>query len=192
MPSSMTHLLCAKLYAPERSAAFFVGNIAPDCIDVREFKDHTHFRDIPLEERLDALRALARSYDLRDEFQLGMIYHLFADYTWDTGPQRTHRELYRGDSWFLDYRREINEVGREIYARYQWSKPLWDEMAELDPALYSAAAEYPPQEIKRHILHGREHAAIPCENPSAIFTPELVDAYAKQTAEQFSEFLRSI
>ena len=46
MPSTMIHLLCAADYAPEMDPVFCVGCIAPDCIDVREFKDPTHFRDI--------------------------------------------------------------------------------------------------------------------------------------------------
>lgn len=193
MPSSMTHLLCAKLLAPEKSTAFFVGNISPDCIDVREFKDHTHFRDLPEESRLDALRALALSYDWRnDEYLFGIIFHLFADYTWDTGPQRLHRELYRGDDWFHDYRREINEAGRSIYARYTWSSALWDDMARLDPSFYSGAPEYPPAEIKRFILHGKERAAVPCSSPSDIFTPDAVDSYASDTAARFTEFMKSI
>ena len=44
MPSTMIHLLCAADYAPEMDPVFCVGCVAPDCIDVREFKDHTHFR----------------------------------------------------------------------------------------------------------------------------------------------------
>lgn len=193
MPSSMTHLLCAKVWAPERSSAFYVGNIAPDCIDVREFKDRTHLRNIPEESRLDALRALARTYDwINDEYLLGIIYHLFADFTWDIGPQKIHREKYTGDNWFIDYRREINEVGRQIYARHDWSKGLWDAMAELDPSLYASEKEYPPENIRAFILRNREKAALPCENPSKIFTPEAVDAYAAETAERFSKFMRTV
>lgn len=192
MPSSMTHLLCAKLYSPNSETAFFVGNIAPDCIDIREFKDHTHFRDIPEGERLDALRALARTYDLSDPFFLGIVFHLFADYTWDTGPQREHRERYVGDNWFTDYRQEIHALGQEIYARYGWSNPLWSDMAALDSSYYSSAAEYPSSEIQRHILSGWHHARIPGENTSAIFTAKAVDAYCARTAELFADFLRSI
>ena len=70
----MIHLLCAADYAPEMDPVFCVGCIAPDCIDVREFKDHTHFRDIPTAARPAALRDFARGLDLSDPFLLGTIF----------------------------------------------------------------------------------------------------------------------
>ena len=72
----MIHLLCAADYAPEMDPVFCVGCVAPDCIDVREFKDHTHFRDIPTEARPAALRGFARGLDLSDQFLLGAVFHL--------------------------------------------------------------------------------------------------------------------
>ena len=192
MPSSMTHLLCAKLLVPDAPTRFFVGNISPDCIDVREFKDRTHFRDVPESERLDALRAMARRLDLEDPYQLGVIYHLFADYTWDTGPQAAHRAAYRGEDWFHDYRFAINECGREIYRRYPWAKPLWADMAALDESEYSAIGEYPADDIKHFILRGQARSAEAITAPSEFFTPELVDAYCAETAERFLDYKKTI
>ena len=192
MPSSMTHLLCAKMLAPDAETKFFVGNISPDCIDVREIKDHSHFRELPESERLDALRKMARTLDLDDPYQLGVVYHLFADYTWDTGPQAAHRAWYSGDDWFHDYRFAINECGREIYRRYGWCKGLWVDMAALDESQYSAIPEFPPDEIKDFILRGQKRSAIEPEAPSAFFTPELVDAYCAETAERFSDYRKTI
>ena len=119
----MIHLLCAADYAPEMDPVFCVGCIAPDCIDVREFKDHTHFRDIPTAARPAALRDFARGLDLSDPFLLGTVFHLFADYTWDVGPQKMHRDSYTGEDWFHDYRREITLAGREIYRTNPWAHP---------------------------------------------------------------------
>lgn len=188
----MTHLLCAKLLLPDAPTCFFVGNISPDCIDVREFKDRTHLRLLPDKERLPALRGTARSLDMDDPYQYGVVYHLFADYTWDTGPQKKHREWYRGDSWFRDYRFAINECGREIYRRYAWAKPLWEDMAALDMSEYSSVAEYPAEEIRRFILHGQKRAAEALTRTSDFFTPELVDSYAAETAGRFAEFIKTI
>lgn len=191
MPSSMTHLLCAKLLLPDAPTCFFVGCISPDCIDVREFKDRTHLRLLPEEERPSALRGMARTLDMNDPYQYGVVYHLFADYTWDTGPQRFHREQYTGDDWFRDYRFAINECGREIYQRYDWAEPLWAQMASLDESQYASLPEYPADEIKRFILHGQKRAAEKLSHPSEFFTPELVDRYCADTAERFREFQRS-
>ena len=192
MPSSMTHLLCAKLLLPDAPTRFFVGNISPDCIDVREFKDRTHFRDLPESERLDALRAMARRLDMSDPYQYGAVYHLFADYTWDTGPQAAHRAAYRGENWFVDYRFAINECGREIYRRYYWAKGLWEDMAALDESEYAAIPEYPAHEIKRFILRGQARSVELITKPSEFFTPELVDAYCAETAARFREYEKTI
>ena len=190
MPSSMTHLLCGKMLLPDAPTAFFVGCISPDCRDVREFKDRTHFRNIPEEKRLDALRAMARRLDMSDPYQYGVVYHLFADYTWDTGPQAAHRRQYRGDDWFHDYRFAIKDCGREIYRRYDWCEGLWADMASLDESAYAAIPEYPADEIKRFILHGQKRAAQAPVAASEFFTPELVDAYCAETAERFREYAR--
>lgn len=192
MPSSMTHLLCAKLLLPDAPTSFFVGNISPDCIDVREFKDRTHFRLLPVEERLDALREWARARDLSDPYQYGTVYHLFADYTWDTGPQAAHRRWYRGDDWFHDYRFAINECGREIYRRYGWAKGLWEDMAALDESEYASIPEYPAGEIKKFILHGQKRAAEELTKGSDFFTPDVVDAYCAETAARFREYEKTI
>lgn len=192
MPSSMTHLLCAKILIPDAPTRFYVGNISPDCIDVREFKDHTHFRDLPEDRRLEALREMARRLDLSDPYQYGTVYHLFADFTWDTGPQRLHRESYTGDNWFPDYRFAINECGREIYRRYAWAPGLWEEMAVLDESEYDKIPDYPADEIKKFILHGQKRAAEAITAPSEIFTPKLVDSYCEKTARQFREFETTI
>ena len=192
MPSSMTHLLCSKILLPNAPTSFFVGSISPDCIDVREFKDRTHFRNIPVEKRLDALRDMARRLNMSDPYQYGVIYHLFADYTWDTGPQAAHREWYHGDDWFRDYRFAINECGREIYRRYDWAEPLWADMAALDPSEYAAVAEYPPDEIKGFILRGQRRAAEALTKKSDFFTPELVDSYCAETAKRFREYEKTI
>lgn len=192
MPSSMTHLLCAKILAPDKPTRFFVGSVSPDCIDVREYKDRTHFRDIPIDTRLDALRKMARSLDLTDDYLYAVVYHLFADYTWDTGPQQLHRDLYKGDNWFPDYRFAINECGREIYHRYDWAKTIWDEMAKLDKSEYDLLPEYPADEIYAFILRGRDRQLVPLTKPSEIFTPELVDKYAAETAERFVGFMKTV
>jgi len=192
MPSSMTHLLCAKMLTENNTASYFVGNIAPDCIDIREFKDKTHFRDIEMKDRLDALRQMARSLDLQNPYLYGAVYHLFADYTWDNGPQKLHKKLYKGDNWFPDYRFDINECGREIYLRYSWSQSLFDEMKALDESEYSFLPEYPTDAIRRIILKTEERSKMPLTKKSEIFTPEVVDDYARETAERFMEFARTV
>jgi hypothetical protein len=188
----MTHLLCAKILLPDAPTAFFVGSISPDCIDERAFKDHTHFRDLPESERLGALRKMARELDMSDPYQFGAVYHLFADYTWDLGPQADHRRQYKGDDWFHDYRFAINECGREIYMRYPWAKELWEDMAALDESEYAAIPEYPTDRIKSFILRGKKRSEEPITKPSEFFTPALVDAYCAETAELFSDYLKTI
>ncbi len=192
MPSTMIHLLCAADYAPEMDPVFCVGCIAPDCIDVREFKDHTHFRDIPTEARPAALRDFARGLDLSDPFLLGTVFHLFADYTWDVGPQKMHRDSYTGEDWFHDYRREITLAGREIYRTNPWCGRILDEMVSLPESAYFSMPEYPAPEIKRFLLHARDSASAEGEAGSAFFTRDLFEKYARNTSDEFTRFLEEL
>ena len=55
MPSSMLHLTVAKMFNPNASIDFYVGNVAPDAN--REKKDTVHFYDVS--DRENALREFA-------------------------------------------------------------------------------------------------------------------------------------
>ncbi len=190
MPSSMTHLLCASRFMPSMPPLFCIGCIAPDCIDIREIKDKGHLRLLDRRERLAVLEEKIKSSDKSNLFLLGTVFHLFADYKWDIGPQEHHRQNYKGNSWFLDYRREIRLAGLEIYSRFSWSREIFDRLLSVPQEDYSLIADYPSDKIRYFIINSMkktiEGAA---ETDKSYFTPELIDSFADETAKDFLNLL---
>ena len=129
MSSAMVHLSCAKAYCPKGETLFYTGNIAPDLLSTREAKDVTHFRDIPAEERMEALRRFADGLCLDDPFQKGVLLHLFLDLHWDREGYEPYR-LAHGteEGWFVRYRQEIFFASAHLYHNTPWAKELFLEM----------------------------------------------------------------
>ena len=142
MPCAMMHLVCAKLYEPNADLAFYIGNEAPDCMDIREIKDKSHLR-IYKEDREQRLTEFARTLDLGDPYQLGVLLHLYVDMLWDQGPMAEHKKNYKGEYWFRDYRWQIRLIGTHIYKNVDWSKAIWDDMCEVDERRYNSLELFP-------------------------------------------------
>ena len=126
IPSSMVHLLTAYKYNQDSSTAFLIGNIAPDIIQGWKEKDRDHLRDRP--DRLKALEELTGTMNLEDDFELGIVLHLYLDYRWDTFPREEFIKGYEGLTWFDPYRYEIALSGAWLYNHMDWSKRIWLEM----------------------------------------------------------------
>ena len=126
MPSSMIHLLAAYKYDPKSSVAFFIGNIVPDIISEWKEKDRSHFRD--RKDRLNALKELANTININDDFNRGVLLHLYLDYKWDTYPMKKFKEGFEKDTWFRPYRYEISLAGAWLYHNRDWSKDLWEKI----------------------------------------------------------------
>lgn len=171
---------------------FCAGSVAPDFRDIREFKDRTHFRDLPVECRTEALLKMARSIDLSDKFAYGAVFHLFADYTWDTGPQQAHRLSYSGDNWFMDYRREISSVGYKISRAYEWGLRIWEEMVKLPNETFLSVSDYPPCEVHDFLVRGRDSTAAEKVYTESFFTLEDTENYARDTVCRFCEFMKEV
>ncbi len=191
MPSSMTHLLCAYHLMPKMPSLFCIGCVAPDCIDIREIKDKEHLRLLPSEERLSILKARIKKANKGDLFYLGTVYHLYADYMWDIGPQRQHKDAYTGQSWFIDYRREIRLAGLEIYQQYSWCHGLFDRLLSVPSKEYSSIADYPPDKIREFIENSMKKTIDGAkEAQKSFFTPKTVSDFAKATADGFKALLQ--
>ncbi|MBE6573559.1 MAG: hypothetical protein E7652_04105 [Ruminococcaceae bacterium] len=189
MPCAMMHLQCARLYNENADIAFFIGNIAPDCIDEREFKDRNHLRIYKGEERLNKLHELARALDLSRPYQLGVLLHLYTDMCWDRGPMAEHKRSYTGDDWFHDYRQEIRYISKYMYKNEAWAPVLWDEIDNAPPELYSDIDYYPTDKIKGYIEHNVRTHPLPPAIPSKAFPNEVVYDFCKKSVESFGLWL---
>ena len=191
MPCAMMHLVCARLYDPEADIAFYVGNEAPDCMDVRELKDKSHLR-IYTDDREQKLTEYAHSLDLSDPYELGVLLHLYVDMLWDRGPMAEHKRNYKGDDWFHDYRRQIRLIGTHIYKNSDWAKPLWQAMSELDESKFASRPEFPADKIKSYICFNRDRDRSADTTPSPDFPPELVNSFCEESVRSFSDYLNRI
>lgn len=191
MPCAMMHLLCAKFYDEDAPIAFYIGNEAPDCMDIRELKDVSHFR-IYTHDRNEKLIEYARTLDLSDPYQLGVIFHLYTDMLWDFGPMAQHKLDYKGDDWFHDYRRQIRLIGTEMYKRFDWAKPLWKDMSDAPLDLYAALDVFPAEKIKDYVTFNRDRDRSSEIGESPDFPHEKMVEFCRDTALSFSDWISKI
>lgn len=191
MPCAMMHLLCARLYDEDAPIAFYIGNEAPDCMDIRELKDVSHFR-IYTDDRDEKLSAYARSLDTSDPYQLGVILHLYTDMLWDFGPMKAHRNNYKGDDWFRDYRRQIRLIGTEMYKRFDWAKQFWADMSEAPLYLYDALEVFPSEKIKDYITFNKNRDRSSELGESPDFPHDSMVMFCQNTVDSFRDWIAKI
>ena len=190
MPATMMHLLAGSRLVLSPTDAFLLGTILPDCLDGdRAKKDHLHLRDIPPEERKDALIRLGKELDLKKDFDRGAFFHLYLDYLWDNGPQAEHRRNYRGNSWFLDYRKELKKAGSRSYLYMENGKAVWERLRAPDPALFQSVLALPEEEAFLFLdfncnFHTKERLG-----ESEIFTDQVVLSFIEDSLHSFQGFL---
>ncbi len=190
MPCLMLHLMTARQFNPQASPLFLVGSIAPDCVGERSQKDRTHLRDRA--DRPAALRQLALAADCRNDFQLGLLLHLFLDYQWDIGPQYQYMSAYCGENWFIDYRHEIALASAWAFHHIDWSAKAWQDMAAVPADQYDGHADFPPPAIARLI---QRNGAWHQENdigPSPVFGHDFIECFAEQAANDFRIWLANL
>lgn len=196
MPSCMIHLSAAAEYNPDMPVRLMIGSVAPDSIN-KDFKikDVTHLRNVEREsERVDALRLLALSFDMSDDFYVGVILHLYLDCLWDYTALKDFREANNNDLnlWFHPYRNEISIASEWIFHHCGWSRKVWNEMLTYNvadcPCLEHCSCDDLNDYLTRnHRWHVEHHGG-----PSLIYTPEYVDSFTVKAVSGFRDFMNNI
>ena len=189
MPSALIHVYTGRIYSPGSGIPFYIGTLAPDCISSREEKDLLHLR--LSKDRPGDLLKLKRAWGTEDEFRVGALLHLFTDYLWDNGPMEMHKRSYTGNTWFTDYRWEINLASCYMYRQFDWAPDLWVDMCEYPAEGYSSLKDYPPDKIKSFIEHNRYKLETQDIGPSPAFPPDLVEKFCRDAAKSFGNFITS-
>ena len=186
MPATMMHLAAGLRLHPQRNDFFYWGCILPDCVDHdRARKDELHFRSLPPEERLSALIAQGKKWDLKDDFSLGAFFHFYLDYLWDFGPQQAHRKSFQGEEWFPAYRKELRAAGSRMAQRTWENEALWQQLEKPDPALFSNPLDLPKEEIEEFLrFNAAWHRESRLEE-SPVFTDALVDRFLHRACLAF-------
>lgn len=191
MPCAMMHLQCAMLYDDNAPIEFYIGNEAPDCMDVRELKDRSHFRKYK-EDREEKLIEYAESLDLNDPYLLGVVMHLYVDLLWDRGPMAEHKRNYKGDDWFRDYRWQIRLIGTHIYRNVDWSADLWSRMCEADRSLYNKLEAFPGEKVESYIIFNRDRDRSDEQGESPDFPHDMVMEFCKEATDKFKKWIANI
>ncbi len=170
--------------------AFLLGTILPDCLDGdREKKDHLHLRDIPPEERLCALVRLGKELDLKRDFDRGALFHLYLDYLWDNGPQAAHRRSYEGETWFLDYRKELKKAGSRAYLYLEGGQEIWSRLERADASLFESVLKLPEKQAREFLTFNCRFHTTERLPESEIFTDEVVLRFIEHSLKEFRAFL---
>ena len=187
LPAAMIHLTAARAYDANAPVEFYIGNLAPDCINEWKKKDRLHLRDRP--DRSEALYAYARGIDLSNVYLKGIVFHLYLDLLWDEAPMRRHNEQYTGENWISDYRREIGLTSSWLYHHQPWSEDLWKAMEHCPVSRYDCHPDYPSGLVSELIRrNGRFHRET-FSQPSEVFPPDFSIHFAEESAHSFHRFL---
>lgn len=178
----MVHLMAAYKYRPDSLAEFWVGNIAPDCIEDWKERDKFHFRDISDKEK--ALRDFSKSYS-NDLFSEGMLFHLFVDCKWDKDLRQQYIKNCGSDDWFQSYRNEIGLLSAWFYHNIEWSKKVWEDMLTSDISKYAKIDKTSPEIILSKIQQANQyHLSNPLAKP-LFYSISTIEEFTAKTANDY-------
>jgi hypothetical protein len=182
----MVHLMTAYEYRPNSPAEFWVGNLAPDCIEDWQERDTFHLRNVADKEQ--AFDDFAKTISSDNLFSEGMLLHLFVDWKWDGDLRQQYIKNFHADDWFQSYRNEIGLLSARLYHDTFWSVKIWDEMLNCDIAEYNKTKNI-PSENTLSILNRANKYHI--ENPSVepcFYAVETIIDFTKKTAKDYRQW----
>ena len=185
----MVHLLAARKFRPNASPLFYAANLAPDCIDIREIKDKTHFRVLSPEEREAALVRLRDSSMGRGDLAEGICLHLFLDREWDAIMSGGMWERFPDPEGFRRYRAEISYVSRALFDLDPHAEEMWSSMEALDSSAYAGHPDFPAENIREFILYNADKHRHAERVTPEIFTVDFTLAFIDRTVERFRKFI---
>ena len=186
MPSSMVHLSTAYSYDPNSPVEFWVGNLAPDCIDDWKERDKYHFRNEADKEQ--AFNDFAATIDINDSFFEGILLHMFVDWKWGEDLKQQYINCFTsGDSWFQPYREEIGFLSARLYHDTFWSDKVWNEMINSDIHKFNKTSNIHSEEFMKYLKQAKKyHVENPLVEPR-FYTVESVTAFIDKTAEDYQQ-----
>lgn len=187
MPSSMIHTIAAHKYNANASTLFRIGNLVPDSVNKREVKDRLHFRTS--EDRMKDLKEMARSIEGNNEFDLGIVFHLYLDLLWDSGPMKDYIKNFEGEKWFLSYREAIGTASAWLYHNNSWSTAYWQSMCNYDFDELDLDVNYSKDEIEDFIKRNDKwHRESEVES-IGYFTIDVIDEITSFAAQSFDDWI---
>lgn len=191
MPSTMIHLLVAQKVKPHGHTEFFIGNIAPDSVVMREdyhfaFKDKLHFRGS--QNRLKDIENLAREIDISSPYNEGYIMHLFMDMHWDMDCMKPYIAGREGIGWVKPYHEEITKASSWLINNHRDLQRIWQDMVNYDKRLETVIQGVEYWEAKKYCINTEKWYAGYKATASNVFTPEFIDEYTSGVASKYVEW----
>lgn len=188
MPSTMIHLLLAQKVSPKASPEFFIGNIAPDAIVLREnhhfsHKDILHFRNS--ETRLKDIENLESSLDKNSPYAKGYIMHLFLDLHWDRDCMQPFIEKYTSYEWVVPYRREISIASAYLFHNHKALKEIWKDMVNYKNPIYQNIQGVKYEEVKEYYESNYKWYMKYNTGQSKVYPNDFVEEYTDKIAEKY-------
>jgi len=175
MPGPMLHLSVAKKINPNANIDFYIGNLAPDAN--REHKSITHLYNVP--DREKALSEFASK--AHNGYLKGMLLHLFVDGKWWEKHLSGFAEK-EGEGWYAKYHEENCKMGSYAFHNTEWAYELWEQMENWDYNGFVETEFITKENVKwasiKWFFENKLEA-------SAVFTPEIIEKFADDTAEEF-------
>lgn len=219
MPLPMVHLNIASLLANkwhvgEHQGAFYLGNIAPDSIHMRdgatrEDKRHTHFEPkaegdymARLQERYSTLVEQTND-EGRKWFVRGYFMHVLTDYIWFrsvhpqfvkevTGLERDEGMTQARDQLNRLYYQETDQVDFDLYQQAEWSSEVWQWLGrtrgyDMQDLLIADEMERWRDRTLSFLKEGSQQPGIV---PQYI-TAEIVERFVSETAKRLQAVLQA-
>jgi len=183
----MLHLIIAKKVNPNASINFYIGNVAVDAISERDKKDTAHFRNAPDIE--NALRefALKTEYD----YLKGILLHLYVDWKWDSTHMIDFANEIEG-SWHPQYLEELGLMSAYAFHNTEWAYKLLEQMELWDGCGFVETEFITKENIYSYIHRIRKWHIENKLNASTAFSPELIEKFATDTADDFNKWFSDL
>jgi hypothetical protein len=182
----MIHILTAYDYERDASGQFFMGCFMPDYTNERQRKDAIHMRDV--EDRWGALAEFAELCGPVDAFREGWLFHLFTDACWEEGPLREYIEKIAPAGWFVPYREQTKLASYWLFHNLNWAQSVWDRIMEA-PLNVTGIVHGPTiGEMDWYRAGVRDKHVENVAQTSESFPPDMLFAFAKQTAARYREW----
>lgn len=192
MPSPMIHLLVAYYANPKAPDLFWVGNIAPDYMNDRQYKDEIHLRNAS--NRMESLGQLRKGFVDINPFEIGWLLHLFTDACWDETMipafQQKHKDARTFEDWFVKYREQTLSASFYLYHHCTWTHQIWAQILNADLTYISSKLP-----ITRHDAEGfrdrvyKRHFESDQNSASLEYREDLLFDFSQKTARKFMEWL---
>lgn len=206
MPLPMIHLgVAVKLNIPiTKSAEFYLGNIAPDAVHMRngfvhedKTRSHCNARNInAIDELLPLCGMIEGSIGAKREFLFGYLVHILTDIFWSDSVLMVFKERYYSDPEPVQDRRmtyynDTDQLDFEFYNRLDWRENVWSMLASAQG--FDVAGAVSKEEVtlwRDRTLDWYSRGQSQHGNPVKYITYDELEEFTDYAAQKCEEYIK--